>query len=267
MKRSRRARHASPKFRRRGEFRSCRSRTTARAGEELVGAKQNRIVNLTILVPAAMPLTIPVSCVEAGRWSHQSEAFSSVPRAHYASGRAGKMAQVTASLVQAGSRRSDQMAIWNDIAEKSERLAVSSATSAAEAMYVSHSDRLEEAAAALAPVDTQRGAVFAIDQRIVGLELFDRADTFRKLLPKIVQSYALDSIDLAAQAERSPRAGSDLTSRAGVENYLRRAGEAAIKEFPALGLGKDLRLVTPELSGGALGLDDVVVQFSAFTTA
>ena len=32
-------------------------------GEELVGAKQNRIVNLTILVPARATVVIPVSCV------------------------------------------------------------------------------------------------------------------------------------------------------------------------------------------------------------
>jgi hypothetical protein len=38
-------------------------------GEELVGAKQNRVVNLTILVAAASTLKIPVSCIEAGRWS------------------------------------------------------------------------------------------------------------------------------------------------------------------------------------------------------
>jgi hypothetical protein len=37
-------------------------------GEELVGAKQNRIANLTILVPAKRTIPIPVSCVEAGRW-------------------------------------------------------------------------------------------------------------------------------------------------------------------------------------------------------
>jgi hypothetical protein len=36
-------------------------------GEELIGAKQNRIVNLTILVPARHTLPIPVSCVEQGR--------------------------------------------------------------------------------------------------------------------------------------------------------------------------------------------------------
>ena len=36
-------------------------------GEELVGAKQNRIVNVTILIAAHATLTIPVTCVEQGR--------------------------------------------------------------------------------------------------------------------------------------------------------------------------------------------------------
>ena len=37
-------------------------------GEQLVGAKQNRILNTSVLVPALARLTLPVSCVEAGRW-------------------------------------------------------------------------------------------------------------------------------------------------------------------------------------------------------
>ncbi len=37
-------------------------------GEHLVGVKQNRILNTTILVPEKSALDIPVSCVEAGRW-------------------------------------------------------------------------------------------------------------------------------------------------------------------------------------------------------
>ena len=36
-------------------------------GEELVGAKQNRVLNLTVLAPAKQSIVIPVSCVEAGR--------------------------------------------------------------------------------------------------------------------------------------------------------------------------------------------------------
>ena len=45
-------------------------------GEELKGAKQNRILNTTILVAAGTRLDVPVSCTEQGRWSYQSDEFS-----------------------------------------------------------------------------------------------------------------------------------------------------------------------------------------------
>nr|MBA2306385.1 TIGR02452 family protein [Acidobacteriota bacterium] len=85
-------------------------------GEELLGAKQNRVVNLSILVPAATKLTIPVSCVEAGRWRARSRAFTAAPRTQYATGRAKRMSQVTASMQMSGARSSDQAEVWADIA-------------------------------------------------------------------------------------------------------------------------------------------------------
>ena len=100
-------------------------------GEELIGAKQNRIVNLTILVPPKTSLTIPVSCVEAGRWRQESREFHPAPHAFHASGRRAKVGQVSMALSVEGAARSDQGAIWNEIDGKASRMAASSPTRAA----------------------------------------------------------------------------------------------------------------------------------------
>ena len=50
-------------------------------GEELVGAKQNRVLNTSVLLGAHGKYTVDVSCVERGRWAYRSRTFSScIPR-------------------------------------------------------------------------------------------------------------------------------------------------------------------------------------------
>jgi hypothetical protein len=132
-------------------------------GEELIGAKQNRTLNLSILIPAMQSVGIPVSCVERGRWSHRSQEFASAPRAQYAEGRAMKMAQVSASMEATGVRHSNQGEVWQNIEEKSARLKTSSETSAMADIFEQHSTRLEEYVKSFTPTEGQVGAVFTIE--------------------------------------------------------------------------------------------------------
>ena len=150
-------------------------------GEELLGAKQSRVVNLTILVPAHAELTIPVSCVEAGRWRARSRSFTSSPRTQYASGRAKRMRHVSYAMMCSGERVSDQGSVWDDIAEKSERLSASSPTSAMEEIYKVHERSIDSFVEAMAPVDRQVGVVFAVGRRVIGFDLFDRPATLRRM--------------------------------------------------------------------------------------
>lgn len=73
-------------------------------GEELVGAKQNRILNTTVLLPAKAKMRIPVSCVEAGRRDYRSAEFKA---GAYASAdlRASKNRSVTYRVVSNGGTR------------------------------------------------------------------------------------------------------------------------------------------------------------------
>ena len=48
-------------------------------GEEVLGAQQNRTFDISVLVPAGSKLTVPVSCVERGRWGYRSSQFGSSP--------------------------------------------------------------------------------------------------------------------------------------------------------------------------------------------
>ncbi len=113
-------------------------------GEELIGAKQNRIVNLTILVPAMEKLSIPVTCVEAGRWNRRSRGFASSGNAQYSRARANKVVQVSQSLAETGEARSDQHWIWDDIAAKADRMKVNSSTSAMSNIFDARQPSLDE---------------------------------------------------------------------------------------------------------------------------
>ena len=120
-------------------------------GEELIGAKQNRVLNLTVLVPGKAELTVPVSCVEQGRWAYNTPEFRSSKRALYADLRARKVAQVSESLASSGSRSAHQTEIWQDIAEKCQRMGAIAPTGAMADLYDRFDSKLDEAINALAP--------------------------------------------------------------------------------------------------------------------
>jgi hypothetical protein len=107
-------------------------------GEELIGAKQNRVLNLTILAPARQSIVIPVSCVEAGRWNMTSPDFQPAEHLMYSRARAARSEQVTESMRTTGTRRSDQSAVWEEIAAKACRMEAASPTLAMSALFERH---------------------------------------------------------------------------------------------------------------------------------
>ncbi len=229
-------------------------------GEELIGAKQNRVLNLSILVPAGKTLVIPVSCVERGRWRHRSQEFASAPHAHFAEGRAKRMSHVTDSMKVSGQRHSDQGMVWMDIDQKISKLAASSDTSAMSDIFERHTAALEDYVRAFAPEKGQTGIMFGIDGRVTGFDLFDCPTTLRKLYPKLLRSYALDALSTSMAAKKETKAA-DAASAA---RFMDRVRRAKLESFPAIGEGEDVRLSARWLTGAALAKQERVVHLSAF---
>jgi hypothetical protein len=82
-----------------------------------------------------------------------------------------------------------------------------------------------------------------------GIDLFDSPATLGKTLPKLVRSYALDAIDVATDKAMPVLEQEAL-------RFVADAMAARVDRFPAVGLGEDLRLASPTLTGGGVGCID-----------
>lgn len=229
-------------------------------GEELIGAKQNRTANVTILAPAGKTVRIPVTCVEAGRWGYRSREFKPSAQVHFHRGRRNKMASVSASLQQSGTHTANQSAVWDDISLKCAQMSVNAPTGAMADVFEQHETRVGDYVNAFRPEPDQTGAVFAIGATIEGLELFDCVPTLADMLPKLIRSYAIDAIETVASHRRNPRA-------ADAEAFIARLARADVATYPAVGLGTEVRLTGPGIIAGGLVAEERVVHLAAFAAA
>ncbi len=226
-------------------------------GDELIGAKQNRVVNSSVLVAAASELVLPVSCVERGRWSRSSRAFSPGSATPHLSLRHLKSRSVHASLRRGRGHRSDQGAVWEEV----DRLAYlhdsPSPTDALQDTRASLSERLAafDDLSNRLPENT-RGVVVAIGGRPVLLEVLAGPRSFAKVLSKRLAGYALEALEHEGD--------SALSDSSTVERFVADVVAARREEHPAVGLGQDVRFEREGLSGYALVLEDGVVHAAAF---
>ena len=227
-------------------------------GEELVGSKQNRIVNTTLLIPGNETVVIPVSCVEQGRWAYTSEYFLSEKRLAPYTLRAMKAGQVLNSVRESGRFTSDQGAIWSELSLKAGRRGVVSDSMAMSEIYKNDRSSLEQYLDKFTLMDSQIGAIFVINGKVVGMDCLGKPETFEKMFKKLVESYALDAID-------SPDAkGGPEFSKEHISDFIESAGRSRAEENRAVGLGTDLRLVSEKCTGFALLHEQGILHLSVF---
>ena len=227
-------------------------------GEELVGAKQNRIVNTTILLRGKSTIVIPVSCVEQGRWAYESRLFGSEERLMAAQLRAKKSEQVHRSIRRSEGFRSDQSAIWAEISSKAARMEADSPTMAMAEIYKKKRSLLADYIEHFRLVEMQVGAVFMINGEVVGLDTFGSTGTFARVFRKLIESYALDAVDWTEQE------GLGKTLKSKVTKFLWAASNATAEGHRSVGLGMDIRLESRTLTGFALAHEEKILHLSVF---
>ena len=221
-------------------------------GEELIGAKQNRILNVSVLVAAGTKLPIPVSCVEAGRWHLQSAAFGAAPHAAHPRLRRRKAEALRAEPLARGVSQAD---VWDEVALTAGRLTVSSPTLANADAFRAHRGSLGQLEQVFPLEPGQCGAVLALGDDLC-LDAVSRPDAFARLWPKLRIGYLLDSLDRLDQPAANPEAARDFVLSLATLSMTRR---------PSAGRGSDVRLNGADILGSGLELDGELLQLTAFT--
>lgn len=228
-------------------------------GEEVAGAKQNRVLNTSILVKEKSELIIPVSCTEQGRWSYQTDEFSNSENILSYKIRGKKAASVSDSLRESGNYTSDQGAIWNGIQELSADAGVHSSTGAMKDVFEGKKDALEEYMKAFQYLPHQKGMFVFVGGEVAGLDILSRESAFDIIFSKLVKSYAMDAI-----LEKGEKKGSSEKPVEEAKRFLEEIKDCTEKKYPSSGQGLDYRFEGKDKVGSALIYSDKVIHMAFF---
>ena len=229
-------------------------------GEELAGAKQNRVLNTTVLVPEKQDIVIPVSCTEQGRWAYATQAFYDSGTVMARSIRARKNRSVSESLAASASFRSDQGEVWNGISELQEAAcAPPSPTGAMRDVFESQRESLDEALKAFPLIRGQIGLLAVISGEAAGFDIVSRPAAYAHLHGKLLKSYVMDAL------VGKKKAGVDAKAAAkAAQDFIDRATHCEEKTFKSVGCGDDYRFKGAHIAGSALVHSDTVIHTAFF---
>jgi hypothetical protein len=229
-------------------------------GEVLLGMKQTRVLNITVLVPANSRLVVPVSCVEAGRWHSVSVQAMGKAAVNLApSVRAAKTVTVARSVRSTSSFVSDQHAVWQHVDRVLDAHDMPAPSRSYAAMAGEGGHQLMELARSVRPAPGQVGVLACVGRDVACVDVFEAPGVLASLWSGLVASYQADAV--IAETAALPLGD---RGRTGVTRWFRSIAGGSSSDAPEVGLGRHLNLVAPGLEAAALVHDGHVVHLSAF---
>jgi len=223
-------------------------------GEELRGAKQNRVLNTSVLVAAKNKIKIPVSCVERGRWRYTSRLFASGGSHGSSKLRHILKQSVLKSVKEGRGHNSDQGEVWKEVDRQRESLGSHSATGAMADTYETYKDRLVEYRERLKYIEGAIGLAVAVGKKIVSVDLFDKPSTCRKVWDRLLTGVIMDALEAGPVEKR--------VEKTDTEKLLRTLRDFSWEQTKAVGEGDEFRCGSEDKHASVLVYNGTVVHGS-----
>ncbi|WP_304125224.1 DUF6569 family protein [Methanosphaera cuniculi] len=225
-------------------------------GEELIGAKQNRIVNATYIIPPKTTMKIEVSCTEEGRWKYTTNHFKY--SGHFAESklRKAKAQDVTKSLKKSKTRKSNQARIWNRISKVSDNLDVKSETSAMREIYTNNKAKINKYLENLKDENDTIGSIILINNEVSGIELLFNTILYKENHKKLIESYIPEAIE---------RKNENYNNKSiDVDEFINKIITSKTQQYKPEGIGVDVRVESEDIIGSTILLENNPINASFF---
>ena len=247
-------------------------------GEQLIGARQNRMTNRSILLAPSSTTEIPVSCMEQGRWHFVGEAFAAAPQHAPSKVRRKAREQEAVASYAADARgpgarssyrelASAQGEVWDEIRHFGRALGGTSSTGALDAIYAGRRGEVGHWLEAYPLLPRQVGLVAFTGRRPLGMDTLGAPGLFSKLHRRILTGYILDAMEGGAWPDGGPepreRRRPGPTPLAQAERFVEAARGAERRPSDSVGLG-EYRILRGAALGGELVNEGHLVHLSAF---
>jgi hypothetical protein len=222
-------------------------------GEVIAGGMQTRTVRHDVVLAPGQKIDLDVYCVEAHRWAGETR-FS-----------AGSDTMLPQSIQGELRRGADQGRVWSEVARNNAALKAENATGSLDAALKAAPvrEKLEEVRRKIVP-EIPRGTtgfIFLDRRRALGAELFGSEDLARTLLPKLLDSYAVDYVILRGPGDGREGKSDD---RAAIEFYERVCRTGSQRAATA-GSGSGIRTREGGLLGDGVSLEGTLVHYGVQT--
>lgn len=163
-------------------------------GDILKGAKQNRVVNTSVLVAPKTKIILPVSCVEEGRWQYKSSRFKPSDEIAHRSIRFSKANFISESKKQNRSDfAADQSVVWNKVESVSYSLDFQSETMSHSDLFDNYKEELDDVTEKFTMQSKANGLLIFVGNQMVACDIFNNNKIYSDYFEKIIKTSAIDS--------------------------------------------------------------------------
>ena len=247
-------------------------------GDQLIGAKQNRICNSTVLLRPKSQIQIPVSCVEEGRWTHISRNFSS-SKFHASPKLRRQIAKTKETTRQHTDGRqahsASQSQVWQHIIGFASQAGVNSQTMAMEDVYQARDQQFHEQLRNEHTVELgstiirdlsfacpkgSNGWILESPDGDISIDIFGTPKLCRWAWERIIRSAAIEATVYKKRVPAKSKPKFSLNNPKSIKKLLTSIQKSPLEKVIPVAAGVEQRFLNPNINGAYLTLDNRLVH-------